>query len=499
MELFFDRFFRTYPVRSARMLEVVPPLVSVFLISAPFWGAVFFPTTLTYLIIFFDFYWLYKSLNLALTSYLASRKIHEAEQTDWVGKSQKLAHFKDVHHLLIIPNYKENAEKLRVTLDALKKQSLSLKKLHICFAMEQREKEAPARAKIIEKEYRDEFGSLIFTYHPQLAGEVAGKSSNEAYAVRQAYDYLVEKKRLNLDYITVSSVDADSIFDPQFFANLTYAFLTSTQPYLTFWQSANVNYNNFWQVPAFTRVISFFGSLYRTSLLVQRLRLIPNSTYSLSLKLLKSIGYWDTDVIPEDYRIFFKAFFNTKGAVSVDPIYLKTSMDSAHSQTYFKSLTNRYNQERRWAWGISDDAIYLKWWLSVKDVPFFRKTYLVANVVIDHILWPVNWYIITISANLIVLLNPIFTRTSLGYMLPQLSGFILTLCLFALFIMIYVDFNLRSSLPGSKPSRMRQFIFPLEFILMPVAGFFLSSLPALISHIQLIAGKKMEYKVTEKV
>jgi len=173
-------------------------------------------------------------------------------------------------------------------------------------------------------------------------------------------------------------------------------------------------------------------------------------------------------------------------------------MDSPKSQTYVKSLMNKYHQERRWSWGISDDAVYLKWWLTVREAPFFKKTYLVGNVLLDHILWPVNWYIITISANLIVILNPVFSRTSLGHSLPQLSGFILTLCLFALFVLIYVDFDLRSK-RYAKASKFRQFIFPLEFVLMPVAGFFLSSLPALISHVQLIVGKRLEYKVTEKI
>ena len=30
-------------------------------------------------------------------------------------------------------------------------------------------------------------------------------------------------------------------------------------------------------------------------------------------------------------------------------------MDAAQSSTYIKSLQNRYQQERRWAWGVSDD------------------------------------------------------------------------------------------------------------------------------------------------
>jgi hypothetical protein len=148
---------------------------------------------------------------------------------------------------------------------------------------------------------------------------------------------------------------------------------------------------------------------------------------------------------------------------------------------------------------VSDDAIYLKWWLTVSGVPFIKKTFLVFFVLLDHILWPVSWFLITIAANLVVLINPVFSRTSLGYNLPQLSGFILTLSLISLVAMLYIDYTIHRFKHYKKPSLWRRIIFPLEFIVMPIAGFFLSALPALISHLQLFSGKRLEYKVTEKV
>lgn len=493
-----DHLFSRYPRKSIRLLEIIPPLISLLLITLPFWGAFFFPVQLAYFIIFFDVYWLYKSINLAFCSFVAGNKIKEAEKIDWLTNAKKSPNFSKINHIVIVPNYKEKVEKLKETIESIKNQTFPRKRIFVFIAMEEREKEAKEKAKILEKEYGDKFGGIYFTFHPDRVDEVKGKSSNQAFAAFEANEILVEKEGLDVDFLTISSVDADSIFDKQYFSYLAYRFLTSKDPYLRFWQSANVNYNNFWQIPTFTRTISFFGSLWRTSLLVQGMRLIPNSTYSLSFRLLKSIGFWDTDVIPEDYRIFFKAFFRTSGKVEVEPIYLKTSMDAPLSPTYFRSLINKYNQERRWSWGISDDALYLKWYLTVRNVSFFKKTYILGNVLVDHILWPANWYIITISANIVALINPVFTRTTLGYSLPRLSGFILTLCLVALLIMILVDFTLRPK-SYKKIPRFRQLLFLPEFIFMPVAGFFLSSLPALISHLQLIMGKKIEYKVTEKV
>ncbi len=497
MHAFLTHIFTRYPIKSVRLLEIIPPLVAIFLITMPFWGAVFFPIQLSYFIIFFDVYWLYKSANLAVCAFIASRKIKKSEKDDWLAKAKALPNFSKMNHVVIIPTYQESIAKIRETIESIVAQTLPAKNIYIFLAFEDREEEGKEKGQKLSEEYKGLFGGFYATFHPDNPLEVRGKSSNQAFAGHFAEGALDKNHKVDMDFLSVSSVDADAIFDKQFFAYLSYNFLKSSNPHRVFWQSANVTYNNFWQVPSFIRIIAFFGSLWRISLLVQGMRLIPNSVYSLSFKLLKEIGYWDTDVIPEDYRIFFKAFFKTGGQVDVEPIFLKTSMDSPKSATYTKSLLNKYHQERRWSWGISDDAIYIKWWLTVKEAPFWKKTYLVSNVVLDHVLWPVNWYIITISANLIVFLNPVFTHTSLGYNLPRMSGFILTLCLLALFVLIYVDFDMRPK-NLSKVSRFRQFIFPLEFVLMPISGFFLSSLPALISHIQLIMGKRLEYRVTEK-
>jgi cellulose synthase/poly-beta-1,6-N-acetylglucosamine synthase-like glycosyltransferase len=496
MTQFFDRLFKTYPVKTRRFLEFAIGATTWLIILSPIWGSYIAPLYIAYLIVFFDIFWLYKSFQLVLTSYIATKKIREAEKENWLIKAKKFEHFSKIQHILIIPNYRERLEKLRATLQNLTQQTIPLHKLHVILAMEAREEEAKEKATALINEFKDIFGSIVATYHPDIPGEVKGKSSNEAYAGKQAYEMFFVKGNFDLDFATVSSVDADSMFDKQYFAYLSYRFLADPKRYNKFWQSAVVFYNNIWKVPSSTRIISFFGSLWRTSLLVQGDRLITQSTYSLSFKLLYEIGFWDTDVIPEDYRIFFKAFFYKQGNIWVDPIFLKTSMDAAFSTGYIKSLTNKYHQERRWAWGVSDDPLFIKWWLTVPNVPFLRKTVMLSHVLLDHILWPINWFIITIAANIIPLVNPIFSRTNLGYKLPELAGFILTLCFLAIFALIYIDYKNRPeniTLP-----RYRKLLFPFEFLLMPIIGFFFSSLPALISHTALMLGKRLEYRVTDK-
>ncbi len=496
MNSFFDSLFTRYPNKTTRSLEILPGLFSWALILSPIWGSFLAPVALAIFILFFDVYWLYKSFSLTVTAYIAVKRIKEAQDTDWLKKAKDFPAFKKVAHIAIIPNYTEPLYKVRETIASLKNQTLPSKKIYVVLAMEEREKGAMERADSLISEFGNSFGDIFATFHPDIEGEVKGKSSNQAYAAKQAYKRLVESGKIDEKFTTISSVDADSIFDKQYFAYLSYNFLKDPSRYNKFWQSATIYHNNFWKVPAPTRLISFFGSLWRIGVLVQKYRLIPNATYSLSLSLLKRIGFWDTDVIPEDYRVFFKAFFKLKGRVWVEPIYLRTSMDAALSTGYIRSLKNKYDQEHRWSWGVSDDPLFVKWWLTIPDVPFFKKTLILFNVLVDHLLWPVNWFIITIAANIMPFINPAFTRTTLGYNLPRLAGFILTICLVSLMSMIVIDFK---NNPKLSHSRIRKFLFPLEFLLLPFVGFFLSTLPAILSHTTLMLGKRIEYKVTEKV
>src|SRR3989344_1814042 len=368
MTSFFDRIFTTYPIKTRRALEILPGFVSWSLILFPIWGSFFIPLAVAYFILFFDVYWFYKSFSLAITAFVASRRIKQAESQNWLELARPLENFEKMSHILVIPNYQENVDKIRVGIQSLAQQTFPAKRIYIVLAMEKREKDAKKRARVLINQFKDTFGDIFATYHPDIEGEVKGKSSNEAYGGKIAYKKLVKGGIIDEDFATISSVDADSIFDPQYFSYLSHSFLKDELKYNKFWQSANVNYNNFWNVPAPIRIISFFGSLWRTGLLVQKDRLVSNSTYSLSFKLLKEIGFWDTDVIPEDYRIFFKAFYKMKGQVWVEPIFLKTSMDAPMSTSYLKSLKNKYDQERRWSWGVSDDPLFIKWWFTVPNV-----------------------------------------------------------------------------------------------------------------------------------
>lgn len=484
-----------------RLLEILPGLVSWNLILLPWWGIFVFPVFVAYFVLFFDVFWLYKSVMLALAATVAHLRIEAARHFNWGGELQKFG--KDsqkVLHIIILATYKEPLHILERTFNSIAAQDFNKEQIAVVLAMEAREdeKEREKKVKELKTKFGKKLGHFFVTVHKLAAGEIAGKSSNERYAAIWAKKKFVQELGYNQDYIVVTSSDADHSFSPQHFSYLTFKFLDDPHRYFKFWQPAIVFYNNFWRLPAITRVVNTLMSLWNTGLLARTDRLINQQNYALSLRLLSEAGYWDPNIIPEDYHIFFKAFFKKQGRVEVEPIYLPVWADAAQSETLWGTLKNQYLQLQRWAWGVSDDPYVIKSYFTVRNVSFWNKTIRVLRLVEDHFLWPVNWFIVTLGLTVPSIINPDFSRTAVGHTLPGLSAAILSITLIFLVVLLVIDARQRPARPKEFPV-WRAFTLPIEFILMPVAGFFFSALPGLDAHTRLMLGKYLQYRVTEKV
>ncbi len=483
-----------------RILEIVPGFVSWNLILLPYWGIFVFPVFVAYFVLFFNVYWFYQSLQIAVTSIVSHTRIQAAKVYDWMGDVRDFPDYKKVRHIVIIPTYKEPLHILERTLNSLAVQEMSLKQIVPVIAMEANEPKTDRdiKLKAIKEKFGDKFGGLFTTVHELKPGEVAGKASNERYAAIWVKKNYLDKNKIDINYVTVTSCDADHRFHPKHFAALTFKFLDNPERYRMFWQPAVMFYNNIWEIPAITRVPNTLMTIFNLSQLPRHDRLINAQNYSLSFKLLDKVDYWDPDKIPEDWGIFFKAFYKVGGGIEVEPLYLPLMADAAQSNSFWKTLKNQYQQIQRWAWGVSDDPWIIKSYLLAKDIPFWDKTTRLFQVIWAHFLWPVYWFIITLGLTIPTLLNPAFGRTALGYTIPKLSSYILTISLVFLIIMFVIDNIQKPEKPKDFPA-WRVILLPFEFVLMPIAGFFFAALPGLDAHTRLMLGKYMEYKVTEKV
>ncbi|MFN4212399.1 MAG: hypothetical protein ACK4FL_00305, partial [Microgenomates group bacterium] len=225
---------------------------------------------------------------------------------------------------------------------------------------------------------------------------------------------------------------------------------------------------------------------------------IQISTYSTNLWLLKEVNFWDVDIIPEDWHIYLQAFFKFGEKVATIPLFTIVNGDAVFSGNILKTSRGRYDQERRWAWGVSDIGYALKKFISTPHISPFIKLKKVIFLTETHLLWPTSFFILTLSASIPPLINPVFKRTVLGFLLPKLSGLILTLASVMLIFYIYLDIKLRQKLN----QKIKLNFLPLliiQWYLLPLVSFFFSALPALDAHTRILLGKKIEYKVTEKV
>ncbi|MBU2051961.1 hypothetical protein KKH13_02030 [Patescibacteria group bacterium] len=165
-----------------RALEILPGAISWSLIIFPIWGSLVVPVAVAYYIIAFDIYWLYRSFWTAALSLLSYYRIKASQQFDWLGEARSFLEWDKVKHIVIIPTFQEPLYILERTLNGLAKQTFPLKNLTVMVSFETREGEAArTKARALKQKFAHIFGNFLITYHPDLAGEVKGKSSNTAW------------------------------------------------------------------------------------------------------------------------------------------------------------------------------------------------------------------------------------------------------------------------------------------------------------------------------
>ncbi len=491
------KLIEQYPDKSRRLFEIAIPLISWGLITMPLWLSFWHPALVAYFVLAFDVYWFYKSLTMAVNGTRAFLTISAHTKVDWMAQLKQLPHWQKLHHVLIIPEYKEPLTVLEETFANLLKQDFPLKRIIIVLATEAFDPEATQTSRYLKLKYGRYFKYFWSTSHPLIPGEVTGKSSNMAWAGKEVAQKLTDLG-FDLTNVTVTSCDSDVLLHPKYFSCLAYRFLSDEKRQYHFYQPAILFYSNIWRLPLPSRVVNTISSILNMSLLPQKGRLINFSTYSLSLATVKKVGFWGVDVIPEDYHLFFKTYFALGEQVKTLPLYLPVMADAAESIGFWRTMINQYEQHKRWAWGVSDIPYVLKSYFTNKTIPFWDKTQRVLHLLENHLLWPTNWFILTLGSTLPPIVNRNFSRTVLGHNLAQISSAILTFSIGFLLIMIFLDLR-------SKPIRPKEFkawkvpVLYLQWFTLPLVSFFLSALPGLDAHTRLMLGKRLEYRVTEKI
>lgn len=463
----------------------------------PLWLSPFRPAVASYLILAYFLYFLYKAVKNIYFSTISLRLIKRATDTDWVSQLQDLGGDNNIHHYIMIVTASASEVKLQTTLDYISAQNYDLSKIHIVLAMEERAAGSQERGEALVKKNAGVFGSIHAFYHVLTEGEVIGKASNATYSGRRISE-LVQQSQLDPKNVVVTVCDEDSLLPKQYVAYLTYKFLADEDRIYRFFAAPVLLYNNFWQLPMPVRMQMMLGSVARVGFLAQKDDFIQISTYSTSLWLLEQIDYWDVDIIPEDWHIWQQAFYTLGEKVKTIPLFMLIVRDGVLGPSLWKTLKTRYEQEKRWAWGATDVPYAITRFFYSPHINFWIKLRRVLFIAENHFMWPTAFFVLTISASIPSLVNPVFGRTVLGFLLPKLASFILTSSSCLLILGVYFDYTLRKRVNIETGWKNLPLLF-IQWYFLPLVSFVFSALPALEAHTRMLLGKKLEYKITNKM
>jgi len=481
-----------------RVAESFVPILTWLIITLPIWLSPFRPALTAYFILAFFVYFLYKSVRNTYYLAISYKLMIRGIRTNWYKKLIKTDGYSRLIHYIIITNYRETVGKLTKTINKIKKQRYPKEKINIVLAMEEREGlKAHKRSKILTQKFKSDFGGFHTVFHQLKDNETMGKASNETCAAKFV-DKKIKQLKMDMKSVLITVCDADSLLPKDYLACLTYKYLHDAERTFHFYWAPVLLYSNFWQLSLPVRVQSILSSVLRLAFLAQKKDLIQISTYSTNLWLLKQVNFWDVDVIPEDWHIWLQAFFKFGEKVKTLPIYLPIKADAVANQGLWQTFRSRYDQEKRWAWGASDIPYALKRFFETPHISPLIKIRKILLLVETHLFWPTSFFILTLSSSIPPLINPVFKRTVLGFILPKLSSLILTISSVLLIFILYFDHKIREKVNVKTKITHIPLLF-IQWYFLPIISFLFSSLPALEAHTRLLLGKKLEYKVTEKI
>lgn len=482
-----------------RFLEIFPGALSWLTIVLMFAVSAYLPVYAAVFIILFDVHWLLRTMYMSFHLQSTFNEMRRRMRVNWIerlereaARDARIAQWKEAYHLVILPMYKEPYEVVKESFDRLMETRYPKDKMIVALATEERAGEAARRvAEQIRQEFGERFFKFLVTVHPQdIAGEIPGKGSNETWAIKEVKRLAVDPSGIPYERIVVSVFDVDTQVSKEYFGVLTYAFLTAEKPQRSSYQPIPLYTNNIFQAPAIARVISLSSTFWQMMQQERPEQLVTFSSHAMPFKALVEIGYWQTDIVSEDSRIFWQFYLHYNGDWRVVPLFYPVSMDANAAPTFWKTLVNLYKQQRRWGWGVENFPYVVSGFLKNSRISLGRRlawTYVLLEGLHS---WATNALLIFLMGWLPLYLGgPDFNVTVLSRSLPQLTSTFLTLAMVGIITSAVISIALLPPKPAWF-KRRHYFLFVFQWLLMPITLIVFGAFPALESQTRIILGGK---------
>lgn len=408
----------------------------------------------------------------------------------------------EIVHRCMIPMVNESYEILYDTLQALADSNYDLKKLAVTVNGEAAKKEhfLSVWAKL-EETFSHTFGYFSYTLHELAADEMVGKGANITTAAEKLYREILTHFNTTPDNILVTTLDADTNVDVEYFSILTYTYLITPDRKHKAYQPIIFFFNNFWKAPFFSKIISLFNSFWILFNFTKTRGTRNFSTHAQPLDGLLETRFWSKQTIVEDGHQYRRSYFAMKWNYECIPVYAKVYQDCNLNVSVTQTAVAQYKQMRRRSHG-AEDIPY-----SYAQIKNQRKTINKATALFEHIrlfesivLWS-TFHIVLLAGLFFTYFKDIqlSNYVSLGTAISLFARF--SMILMIIIIWVQIVFCPRNQLK-SRPRKLRELIkllFAFVLLVGPTLLLF-SGLPALHTQIALMLGKPMKkFNVTTKI
>lgn len=486
--------------RFYRVLEILPGVASWSTIIGIILLSNYAPFIAAYFIIGFSIYWVLKTAFLSYHLRYNWKRLRHHLSLDWAGMIERFE-YGHVYQIVILPFYEESEEVVNATIRSIADTRYDTKNIIIVLASEARAGESAQRvANSMRERWKDTFGYFLVTTHPKdIPGEMAGKGSNATWAAEKVRTEILDPRGIRYNHALVSIFDIDTVLYPEYFNCLIWHFMTAKRPLKSSFQPVPIFNNNIWEAPMVARVVAMSSTFWEMVQQERPERMATFSSHSVSFQALYEVGYWQTNMVSEDSRIFWNLFLANDGEYDVIPLSYPVSMDANVASSFWRTVRNIYKQHRRWTYGVENFVYVTYHFTQHKGIPLRKRITICLQQAEGY------WSLVTNPIMLFVLgWAPIFLGTEefhetvLSYNLPIIVRDLLVLAMFGLVVSSIISLTLLPRRPKEK-SRLIYLVLALQWILVPVTMVVFSAIPGLDAQTRLMFGRYMGFWVTPKI
>jgi hypothetical protein len=294
-------------------------------------------------------------------------------------------------------------------------------------------------------------------------------------------------------------MDADTLWHPNYLEAVGVMFATDEKRYSAFWQAPIRYHSNVWEINPFMRLLHGYSSCWELAYLAAPWwQALPMSSYSLSLKLLDNAGYWDADVIADEWHMYIKAFFQREGDLVLRPVFLPFLASATAGKNLLDSIRQRYMQTLRHAWGAKEIGYTIAQIQDNQHVDRGSGFHLLFRVAHDNLLAGAGGIIITAGTQLPALLHS--DKISGWMKTPPFISLQICFMVITLMTVLFWLVDVRIRPPRTQPMDRRERLMSLLSIpALPLVTLFCVALPVLHSQTRLMLGMPIQFRVTRKL